>query len=126
MKRYRSLSCISFNVLIAGKRRHIDFDPVTMGGSTFMTGNVELQEALEHSPLFNREFWLESADQPTATHEPQDDLPPADLQPIEAITTAADGKAFLVERGALSSVLTSKAKINEAAAELGFSFPNLK
>lgn len=124
MKKYISKSEISFNVLVNGKRNHISFNPLTKGGSEFKTNNEKLQEALENSPLFGIQFTLseETVEDKEEKKGGEDDPVLVD---VEDVTSAADAKAYLIEKGISEDLLKTKPSIKKAAKSIGINFPNL-
>lgn len=125
MKKYISKSEIAFNVLIDGKRRHVSFNPLTKGGSEFKTSDAKLQEALEGSTLFGKDYTLseEVVESEENNEGGEDDTVLVD---VEDITSAADAKSFLIEKGISEDLLKTKPSIKKAAKSLGFKFSNLK
>ncbi len=125
MKKYISKSEIAFNVLIDGKRRHVSFNPLTKGGSEFKTNDAKLQEALEGSPLFGKDYTLseEVVENEEKNEGGEDDTVLVD---VEDVTNAADAKSFLIEKGISEDLLKTKPAIKKAAKSIGFKFPNLK
>lgn len=136
-KKYVSDSDISFNLSIGGKRFHVSFDPQYKGGSVYLATSEDVQKALEKHSDFGVMFRL-SGDEPIDLSEidvqdDQSDKPrldadgnPITSEQIEEVTTCAEAKEFLKERGIASSKLPNKAAIFEAAKDMNIEFVNLK
>lgn len=62
MKTYRSSSAIAVNVTLKDPRQrvHLQFMPLTEGGSIYATSNRRLQRALEQHPRFGSLFRLDA------------------------------------------------------------------
>lgn len=59
-KTYKSRSCIAINIIMGNKaNRHISFEPMTDGSSTFTTSSPEIQEAIEKHYNYGKLFRLE-------------------------------------------------------------------
>ena len=123
MKKYISKSLISFNIKVNGKRRNISFDPVSRGGSVFITNSETIQDALEKNPLFNDQYFLVETilEEIKLENNKEKDL---ELEDIE-IDNLPDAREFLIEKGVNSNSIKNKVGIKSAAAKLGYSFPNL-
>lgn len=136
-KKYISDSDISFNLKIDGKRLHISFDPQYKGGSVYLAEAKEVQTAMEKHPDFGVLFRLsedESVDlseidmSNSNSDEPKLDADgnPILSEQIEEVTTCAEAKEFLKERGVPVSKIQNKAAILEVAKSMNIEFINLK
>ena len=57
LKRYKSKSCVSINVVLpTGGNTHVSFSAVTGGGSVYYTDNENIQKGLESHPKYGRLF----------------------------------------------------------------------
>ena len=60
LKRYKSKSCVSINVVLpTGGNNHVCFSPVTGGGSVYYTDNENIQKGLERHPKYGRLFVID-------------------------------------------------------------------
>lgn len=60
LKRYKSKSCVSINVVLpTGGNTHVSFSPVTGGGSVYYTDNENIQKGLERHPKYGRLFVID-------------------------------------------------------------------
>ena len=123
MKKYRSNSDITFNVLIEGLRKHINFYPITSGGSEFTTDDEKVQKALESSHLFNTQFKLVEEEMVSEVKKGKEEIK---LTDVEEINNLPDAKSYLIEKGVKEETLKNKPSIVKAAKVLGLNFPNLK
>ena len=129
MAKYISHSDIAFNArLESGGHRHIRFDTLSTGGSTFSTDDPALIEALERLPFYGSLFRRE-ADPEVAVALPPEPIGDLDADPTtiagaENVTSFAEARAYLKEMG-VQGKLMSKAEVAVAAREHGVEFPNL-
>ena len=132
-KEYKAKSHVSINVTLPnGKNTHISFEPMTGGGSTFVTDNPKLQQGLEAHPKFGKMFKLASAKNFAAQAEkPQAAPAPESSEPSDAapqrqsleMPSLEDAKLYLVENFGISRTkLRSKKQIEEAGLAHGIEF----
>ena len=61
LKRYKSKSCISLNVVLpTGGNTHVSFSPVTGNGSVYYTDNENIQKGLEGHPKYGKLFVVDT------------------------------------------------------------------
>lgn len=123
---------MSINVTLPnGKNTHISFEPMTGGGSTFVTDNPKLQQGLEAHPKFGKMFKLVGAKNAPKAEKPKASPAPQASEPADGapqtqrleMPSLEDAKQYLVENFGISRTkLRSKKQIEEAGLAHGIEF----
>ncbi len=123
LKTYTSPTAVSFNVRLAGGHAHVAFIPHTLGGSSFSTSDVRLQEAIEKHHYFGRLIQLEAtpSQQPVTAGVKGGSSEADSGKPKEMrFYSLADAKDYVAEQWDVSRTkLRTRAQIEEAALEHG-------
>lgn len=121
IKKYISDSCIAVNISLGKLNKHISFDPITLGGSSYVTENKYIQNGLEKHPRFGELFTLEGKVEETKP-EPEKPVNPEDLKEMQ-VPCIDDAKEYLADKYAISRTrMKSTESIQRMAAEYGFKF----
>ena len=129
--RYISNQSISFSIRINGREdsARVSFTPHTSGGSTFMTENEALIEALEKSDMYNKVYRRapECVSEEVKPKRAAKKSAEKKLTQVAEVAGWQDAVDYLTDKcGSDASKLTSpEAILNEAQAK-GLAFPNLK
>jgi hypothetical protein len=137
---YKAHSQIAFTVVFNGKQRYIQFVPLSIQGSYFVTDDKELASVLESSSLYGKAFFkdeerceddvyardvssmdelIEDAASDSSSEEPKE------FVDVEEITNLPDAQQYLVDKGVAKRYINSKVKVLRKAEQLGIRFPNL-
>jgi hypothetical protein len=134
LKRYKSKSCVSINVVLpTGGNTHVSFSPVTGGGSVYYTDNENIQKGLERHPKYGRLFVIDtvaSAQKPVIKKQGTvAEKAAAGQQPTESAVKKAvevkmacndDAKDYVADKfGVSRSKMRSRADIEKVATENG-------
>jgi len=114
------------NIIVGGRPARISFTPIstyegshTGRGSMLVTGNEELQKAIESSPLFGRRIFLfktEEAKNEVAAAAEGDELQPPVEIPESEVGSFNDAREYLVlHYGYTKATLPNKKAILNAA-----------
>ena len=123
MKIYKAKSQISLTVSLRGANAHVTFSPLTGGGSTYTTSDVEMQAALEAHPKFGRLFKAIEV-------KPVEVKKAAPKKKVEdnkiKVSSADDAKEYLIDKYGISrtKLRTIKA-IKEIAEKKGIVFEGI-
>lgn len=138
LKRYKSKSCVSINVVLpTGGNTHISFSPVTGGGSVYYTDNENIQKGLERHPKYGKLFVVDTTltaqktstktqstvagTTATKTAEKQQPTDNTKKKAIEVkMACNDDAKDYVADKfGVSRSKMRSRADIEKVAAENG-------
>ena len=114
LKKYVATSTVSLNVkLPSGGSKHINFVPVTGGGSCYYTSDSATQWALERHPYFGTLYRIGMVEKPKAAPAP---AVKANKTNKMVFRNNEDAKDYLADKFAISrSKLRSRAAIEECA-----------
>lgn len=97
----------------------------------YTTDNERIQKTLESSALFNREFYIESVQEPTPVVEPVKDAPeeivkvdaePTDIKDIRRFRNLVEMKSAMKELGIAIPANATYAAAKAAAKKEGYDF----
>lgn len=138
LKRYKSKSCISLNVVLpTGGNTHVSFSPVTGNGSVYYTDNENIQKGLEGHPKYGKLFVVDTtltaqktsgnaqgtvagttATKTAAKQQPTDNTKKKAIEVKMACND--DAKDYMADKfGVSRSKMRSRADIEKVAAENG-------
>ena len=129
--RYISNQAISFSIRVNGRENsaRVSFTSHTSGGSTFMTDNEALIEALEKSDMYNKVYRRapECVNEEAKPKRAARKAAEKKLTQVAEVEGWQDAVEYMTDKcGSDASKLTSpEAILNEAQAK-GLEFPNLK
>lgn len=129
--RYVSSQSISFSIRLKGKENsvRVSFIPLSSGGSTYLTDNEALVEALEKSDMFNKVYRRapECVDEEAKPKRATKKAAEKKLTQVSEVDGWQDAVEYLTEKcgSDASKLISPKAILNEAQAQ-GLVFPNLK
>lgn len=111
---------LSFTLrLDSGANKHVSFESRTNGLCAYQTTSEAVQEALEKHPAFGTKFVLKGSKRVVAPKKEE----PKELTLIPEVTSAADAKAYLVEKYEVSRTqIRSTKDIMRIAAQFGITF----
>lgn len=123
LKTYCSSSEICINVRVGGNNIHLSFIPLTLGGSTFTTSDVNIQKAIEQHRFFGKRVKLMSENDESHAGESHTmpDKREKDKPEVLHFSSMADAKEYCADTFGISrTMLRSSAQIIQLAAEKGY------
>lgn len=135
VKTYRAIgTIICLNIYENGVNYNIEFAPVSsyngVGGSSYTTDNPDIQNGIEHDPMFGQRIFIENKNGELTTETNQVDV--VEATPVKEynhvkVGGLADAKAWLVENlGIKSSSIRTKRQVLEVAEEHSVAFDGLE
>lgn len=125
LKTYCSSSEICINVRVGDTNIHLSFTPLTLGGSTFTTSDVKMQEAIERHRFFGTRVKLMAMSQEIENiadeHHTVVEKQEKDKPEVLHFSSIADAKEYCADTFGISrTMLRSSAQILQLAAEKGY------